>query len=1089
MRLFELLILLQPSQESTTSSRVIVGNFAITEEPRFIADIAVGKLLSYIKKSRSNMVLDDTVLVHYKILSIEHIRQKIQETGYHVNKITQDGPHKVGSGSETQNSKYLLDPPMGYPQRATAFQDSCLLMCILLGLIQHELVKKKFSKEKVLFQNFFKRIKQGLSRRAGKHLHAQILMCTKKLGLSLPGPHDLTVCDSLAEYFNCQIIVYSPHYPPCIIKQSPREFTRSKKTVSLLQISDDHILLIKNLKTFFFQRGYVCASCYRSSKSLRQYHHKCIKKASLSCKKCFWQLQRPDTFTNTLNRGLLCNSEISKSLASFPCPHCAAVCNTRRCFQEHKKICRLLTVNEIGTCTFCGHEREENHQCVWATGKLDNAMINMAFFNFFYEASITDCILCYNDKCDLHEISELEKPLSPNVCGLMMEKEKHEHFVSRVWVHLGKKKYEYERHEGTFIYFDGSAEQKELNQSKPCTTFKKPRKVNPYFQEKITALQKKPNPTVVEKLLSYVLNESFINYSFVCNNQRDMDLLQQAFLTNDLEPKFLKRESRLIQIYIPFWNMRFASRKQFLQGDIPDLVEQFQFSKEETQFFPHALNCEKIYKDPPSSIPSLDLFFSAKDKVSLKNEKEAFWKRTQGQPWNFEDKLTSTMHFELRVLASACTNFIQSSIAFQKKCSQIFQKDGFLHPFSQSSIASFTFECFRGYALEPQLLYAIPNEEGKTAMTSQPEVEYTEFLRHCQFGGLTVQTEYSSSKGQLTFPEGKPDAYIPSLKLGIFYNGCQVHGCRNCCEDDDKRALFGETPREKRARDMKKISTLKNKYPDKLETTLTVWHCVFRKLTRQDKDVREFFEKHLFRPQKHLSPREALRGDFSEVYCLKWLKTDEEKFYALDLNSFYASVAMNSHLPVGKATYLVGNDFNQADIVLSENEFFLQGKRVDGLAQVQVFPPSNLLHPFLNFHKDGKNYFTLCARCVPQKRERCFHSEQARSWSATYTMPEILYAAKLGYKFFFYELMIYQARSTFLRRFVQILAFEKLRHSLPENYPESDLLKLDEDMAFHEIGLALANTRTTRNVGQTLFYKQALNSFFGELSTFLSQEI
>jgi hypothetical protein len=95
--------------------------------------------------------------------------------------------------------------------------------------------------------------------------------------------------------------------------------------------------------------------------------------------------------------------------------------------------------------------------------------------------------------------------------------------------------------------------------------------------------------------------------------------------------------------------------------------------------------------------------------------------------------------------------------------------------FSYCSLGSFIFDSMRFFTLPPDLLCVVENQHGRSHNNvSKAETEWSEWLRE-QLPPNTLQTAFSSSKGQRRFssPHGTviPDAYREDQKVAYFFNG------------------------------------------------------------------------------------------------------------------------------------------------------------------------------------------------------------------------------------------------------------------------------------------------------------------------------
>jgi hypothetical protein len=146
------------------------------------------------------------------------------------------------------------------------------------------------------------------------------------------------------------------------------------------------------------------------------------------------------------------------------------------------------------------------------------------------------------------------------------------------------------------------------------------------------------------------------------------------------------------------------------------------------------------------------------------------------------------------------------------------------------------------------------------------------------------------------------------------------------------------------------------------------------------------------------------------------------------------------------------------------------------------------LYPFLHTEINGVTVGTLCRTCseaAPEQTE-CTHSNFERSFVSTVTSQEMAYGLTLGYLFDYFEMMVYAETSFFLRPFISLLAFEKLRHcEIPEAVDTEDKKAdychdLNNRMNFNQyINKQLTPSMLQPNKQHRDFFKLAMNSLIG----------
>jgi DNA mismatch endonuclease (patch repair protein) len=128
--------------------------------------------------------------------------------------------------------------------------------------------------------------------------------------------------------------------------------------------------------------------------------------------------------------------------------------------------------------------------------------------------------------------------------------------------------------------------------------------------------------------------------------------------------------------------------------------------------------------------------------------------------------------------------------------------------------------------------------QGNRSKGTVPELLLTSMIRGAGIRGYR--------KNDKRFP-GKPDIYLPSIRLAIFLNGCFWHRCPYCkpAIPSANREFWTEKFENNRERD-----TRQKRERDKLGIrTLVVWECQLKKnpegvMVRILKKINEWWELH-----------------------------------------------------------------------------------------------------------------------------------------------------------------------------------------------------------------------------------------------------
>ena len=269
----------------------------------------------------------------------------------------------------------------------------------------------------------------------------------------------------------------------------------------------------------------------------------------------------------------------------------------------------------------------------------------------------------------------------------------------------------------------------------------------------------------------------------------------------------------------------------------------------------------------------------------------------------------------------------------------------------------------------------------------------------------------------------------------------------------------------------------------------------FDQLKLCNQNLLAFLSGPKLRPFNKIIIRDALSAALSEAYALKYVKKpdDGKTCYVLDVSSLYPHIGIAFPMPQGKYFSISGDELAASAVTFDPDkaQMFLNGCEVFAVIHCRVYPPTNLVHPFLQTQVNGLTVGTLCRTCseaasMNNNLQQCGHSDVDRSFVSTCSSHELAYASGLGYNFDFFEMIVYREASYFLRPFLTLLGFQKLRHS---DYPrEADTIEkqatycqdVSKQMRFLEIiQMELTPECVRPNKDLRSFYKACLNFFIG----------
>ena len=433
------------------------------------------------------------------------------------------------------------------------------------------------------------------------------------------------------------------------------------------------------------------------------------------------------------------------------------------------------------------------------------------------------------------------------------------------------------------------------------------------------------------------------------------------------------------------------------------------------------------------------------------------------------------------------------------------------------------------------------------------QVKSCQVLWECQFSHLKLKRANAPGAGEqklltaancllpATTAEMKVELERQLLKLKLEPASCSAANMT----DPPKKTLFELMKRKRPAEDKGQGFALAAKMtavpPDPKRAAAIITAAAsgaslpspFMELKISNSELLKFLKAPNTRPFQSMVIRDAFRAALCETYALKYVKSDGDgsRCWILDISSLYPFIGIHFDMPCGSYLRLIGDDFEQDNFAFkynsqdaavtitetngnamaaaaSKREEFkgkyplmeFKKKPVIAIVHCRIFPPKDLLHPFLHTVIDGNNVGTLCYACAKavlapdwQAKDpiyKCLHSDLERSFDGSYTSSELAYAFSLGYKFHFFELIVYHEFTQILKPFLSLLGFHKLKHCQFPSHVKSEEQKADyckdinTRMDFKNvIKQELSPEMITPNEEQRSFYKACLNYFLGSFGT------
>ena len=549
-----------------------------------------------------------------------------------------------------------------------------------------------------------------------------------------------------------------------------------------------------------------------------------------------------------------------------------------------------------------------------------------------------------------------------------------------------------------------------------------------------------------------------------------------------------------------------------------ELATQFDIGLEPKYFPVRLLTLSQGSYNQTLPAPSLEDYKSLTDSAELSAKKFKYWKTVQGEPFHFVDTLEVVAKRELEIYTLASLHFAKLSLDFQAECLQFFGrpahfKDNSLEvtdAFNHSSLPGYVMGTFQTYALQDEVLFNLRNEYGEHVAASKPELKVTEYMRMKEEKEWTTSWSNSNGQKKILLPGTRnivsvPDAYNKRTRTCFFFNGCYWHPHPNCPLEPST-----DFTREKRFRSQ--LDSLMNNCKDEVESCQVLYQCELEAILKGGQpppnlptalqnlhiDYNSFIKSPTMRPFEKMVIRDAFTSGLCETYCLNFVEKEDMICHIYDMASQFPHVGIKYPMPRGRYYRLIGDEICQEDVTYERDScdryvMLYKNQPVMGIVQCMVFPPTDLLYPFLYTQINDNSIGTLCRQCAADcvQSKTCDHSLQERAFCSTYTSSELAYSQiSLGYKFHIFEMIVYEESSYFLRPYLTLLAYEKLRHCrYPPDVKTAQeqaqyCADLNTKMQFNEvIQKTLTPADIKPNEEQRQFFKNCLNQFIGVFGT------
>lgn len=383
------------------------------------------------------------------------------------------------------------------------------------------------------------------------------------------GPYQIsTVLPKISEKLNIQIHLISSMdgtYPGVLSFPNGHDLKRPR--VYLLCYTENHVVFIDSLKTFFERNGKViCFSClkflstsWRTANVIQ--NHRCFKQ--LSCFNCNGLIESEETVKVENETTVFCDSHIkSKQMVNLNCTKCNLTFESLVCFQNHERLCESnhggwrctkcnvfqklsnKSIEDIKQSHICGELRKKCAFCFQLKGnehickiKLQTAhdiWPNLCFLHMkFTHLGTGNCNNCFEIRSNYASKNNLTLPqLFKSEMFSQLNCKQHQNISNNpkpnlICLFKEEKRYFFSQYlfSDDDLFIEDSLSDRTFHYSYseifkqmsdiPFKVKKKAQKVSETFQKKLQEQCNTVSKTAVSKLLLFICDSKFSNYTFL----------------------------------------------------------------------------------------------------------------------------------------------------------------------------------------------------------------------------------------------------------------------------------------------------------------------------------------------------------------------------------------------------------------------------------------------------------------------------------------------------------------------------------------------------------------------------------------------
>jgi hypothetical protein len=460
-------------------------------------------------------------------------------------------------------------------------------------------------------------------------------------------------------------------------------------------------------------------------------------------------------------------------------------------------------------------------------------------------------------------------------------------------------------------------------------------------------------------------------------------------------PHKLQRGTRIMQMVFDANQVTFKDSLCFIPSSLRSMPSSFGIQELAKGFFPHRLMTVPYMQDaeamhfivpkPPRDVWQTE-FSRGKDGLKEKRELEEFlaeFYATPEEPWNLRRDAVRYCISDTVLLGCVL-------IMFQQECRRSNAEWDVL---ASVTLPSAVMNLFMSTALPEKTLSVVDRYKSLQLqnaikwvwwMVQEQPTELVDYFKH-------------------------PEVVMETDSTCYIYLDCYEHGCPRCYPTQ-ARNLRRDIPfwecyqrHFHILQDIRRYCAVRADPDHPEKSVVTIWEHEYKKLSRT-KEFKDWMHTNDYWVNDliPLDPRDAYKGGVSEIYKIfhpdSICMSDFVSQYPTSMLGYSydprSGMRREWQMPTGDVRIFRFPDLR----MLRSNKL--------GIIKCRVLPPQRLYVPFLGYRAHSqlvKNSYEvlygLCKTCMEERHDGdCLHTDEARSFTGTWTIAEIKYAQSVGYQ-------------------------------------------------------------------------------------------